>query len=75
MENFDVSGETEQCFCDKNLHVLNVSPVLYHVTLSKAINWASLNFHWLKYDLKSWKCQCVCLYEHMCTDRGRMQHS
>lgn len=49
MENFDVSSETESCFCDKNLHILNVNPVVYHVTLSKAMNWASLNFHWLKY--------------------------
>lgn len=49
MENFDVSSETESCFCDKNLHVLNVKPVVYHVTLSKAMNWASLNFRWLKY--------------------------
>lgn len=44
MENFDVSSETESCFCDKNLHVLNVKPVVYHITLSKAMNWASLNF-------------------------------
>lgn len=49
MGNVNVSGETKLWVCDKNVHVLNVSPVAHHCTFSKAISWASLNIHWLKY--------------------------
>lgn len=45
----NVSGETKLWVCEKNLHVLNVSPVVHHGIFSKVTSWASLSFHWLKY--------------------------